>query len=124
MAKFYGIIGYAISEETLIENDDGDEIGTGKWTDEVVERSYTGDVLKNIRGWQVSEKVNPDSTISDTISIIADGFTLANMHSMKYVKWRDACWAINSVRVERPRVIVEIGGLFSGQTHAATPDTP
>jgi hypothetical protein len=122
MAKFYGIIGYAISEETILE-EDGEKLGTGLWTNDVVEREYIGDVVKNARSWQSTDNANPDATISDTISIIADGFVIANMHSMKYVKWRGARWAINSVRVERPRVIVEIGGLFSGQTHAATPDS-
>ena len=106
MAKFYGIIGYSETQKTA----------PGVWTDIVVERPYTGDVLKNMRQWRDNGNVNPDDTISDTISIIADGFILENLYSMKYVKWRGETLAIVSVVVERPRVIIAIGGLFSGDT--------
>jgi hypothetical protein len=105
MAKFYGVIGYSITTEAE----------PGVWIDEITERSYTGDVIKKASNWKFGDQVNPDFTISDTISIVADGFTLANMQFMKYVKWRDATWAINSVQIERPRVILEIGGLYSGR---------
>jgi hypothetical protein len=108
MAKFYGIIGYAITEES--------ETSPGVWIDEPTERSYTGDIIRSVNRWRSEDQVNPDFTISDTISIIADGFALENVGSMKYVKWRGATWAISSVSVERPRVIIEIGGLYSGNS--------
>jgi hypothetical protein len=108
MAKFYGTIGYASTTESETE--------PGVWEDKIIERSYTGDVISNLRRWQSNENVNPDLTITDTISIIADGFILDNVHAMKYVKWMNATWAVISIRVERPRVILEIGGLYSGPT--------
>jgi hypothetical protein len=104
MAKFVGAIGYATSTLTA----------PGVWTDNVVERAYTGDVLKKRRSWRSGDKVNPDLTISDTISIIADGFTLSNVGSMKYVVWQGEKWSIASVDIERPRVVLELGGLYSG----------
>lgn len=111
MAKFFGIIGYTITEEK----------SPGVWVDKVYERSYTGDVIRATRRWNSTENVNPNLTISDTISIVADEFTLANMHAMKYVKWRGATWAIDSVTIERPRMTLAIGGLYSGNT-TPTPD--
>lgn len=113
MAKFYGTIGYGITKES--------ETSPGVWIDEFIERNYTGDVLRNMRNWRMAENVNPDITVSDTISIIADGYALENLHSMKYVKWRGATLAVISITVERPRVILEIGGLFSG-AKLPTPD--
>lgn len=104
MAKFIGVIGYSISNET----------SPGVWTDEVVERPYTGDVITTRYTWRSTENVNPNVTVSDTISIIADGFIMENLYSMKYVKWRGAKLSIVNSRIERPRVIVEIGGLYNG----------
>lgn len=104
MAKFYGTIGFASDKET----------SPGAWTEEVIERPYTGDVVQASRRWTPTDEVNPDLTISDTISIVADEFCITNMHFMKYVRWRNAAWAINSVTIQRPRIIVMMGGLYNG----------
>lgn len=113
MAKFYGIIGYSSTEEA-------EETSPGVWKDKFIERPYTGDVIKNTRRWNSGENVNPDMAVSETISIVADGFVLENLYSMKYVKWHGATLAIVSVEIERPRVIVEIGGLFNGREEGPT----
>ena len=109
MAKFYGSIGYSVTKETT----------PGVWTDTVVERSYTGDVLKSQRPWRDSGNVNPDVAISDVISVIADGFMLENRYSMKYIKWKGATLEISNVSIERPRAIISIGGVFNGRTSNA-----
>jgi hypothetical protein len=106
MAKFYGIIGIADTTETA----------PGVWSDGVSEIAYTGDVIRKTRRIESGDKVNPDVSLSDSISIIADEFTLAKMHLMKYVKWRGAVWAINSFTVAYPRIQLEIGGLYNGPT--------
>jgi hypothetical protein len=114
MARFYGIIGYSSTEEA-------EETSPGVWKDKFVERPYTGDILENKRSWRDSGNVNPDVVISETISIVADGFVLENLYSMKYVKWRGETLAIASVTIERPRVIVAIGGLFNRREEIVTP---
>lgn len=106
MAKFVGIIGFGLTSETE----------PGVWVDQVVERPYTGDVLRNTQAWNREGTFNPDVITSDTISIVADGFTTANLYSMKYVRWRGILMAVKNVRLERPRVILEIGGLYNGPT--------
>lgn len=116
MAKFYGIIGYSSEEEA-------EETSPGVWNDKFVERPYTGDVIENKRQWRSGENVNPDLEVSETISIIADGFVLENLYSMKYVKWHGATLAIVSAVIERPRVILSIGGLFNGREAEPAPDS-
>lgn len=107
MAKFYGIIGYAVTKEQA----------PGVWVDEIIERPYTGDIIKASRRWQPNENLNANLTISETISIVADSFTLENLHSMKYVKWQGAAWNITSIEVNRPRLLLTVGGLYNGQTN-------
>ena len=62
MAKFYGVIGYAIQVETV----------PGVWEDQIIERNYRGDVLQNMNRWQSSETHLPMKTFNT--SSISDGW--------------------------------------------------
>lgn len=104
MAKFYGKIGYAITKETT----------PGVWVEEIVERSYYGDVIRNIRRLQGSENLNDDINVSNEISIVADAFANQNFHSMRYVEYMGAKWKVSSVEVKYPRLILNIGGIYNG----------
>ena len=59
MAKFYGKIGYAVRME----------IRPGVWDDEITEREYFGDLLRNTSRYQTSDKLNDDVNISNEISM-------------------------------------------------------
>lgn len=104
MNKFYGKIGYAISEETV----------PGVWVERIVERSYYGDVIRNIRRLQSSENLNDDINISNEISIVADAFANQNFHSMRYVEYMGTKWKVSSVEVKYPRLILNMGGVYNG----------
>lgn len=104
MNKFYGKIGYAISEETV----------PGVWVEQIVERSYYGDVIRNIRRLQSSENLNDDINISNEISIVADAFANQNFHSMRYVEYMGTKWKVSSIEVKYPRLILSIGGVYNG----------
>ena len=104
MAKFYGKIGYAMTKETT----------PGVWVEEIVERSYYGDAIRNIRRLQGSENLNDDINVSNEISIVADAFANQNFHSMRYVEYMGAKWKVSSVEVKYPRLILNIGGVYNG----------
>ncbi len=104
MAKFYGKIGYAITKETT----------PGVWVEEIVERSYYGDVIRNIRRLQGSENLNDDINVSNEISIVADAFANQNFYSMRYVEYMGAKWKVSSVEVKYPRLILNMGGVYNG----------
>lgn len=104
MAKFYGKIGYAITKETT----------PGVWVEEIVERLYYGDVIRNIRRLQGSENLNDDINVSNEISIVADAFANQNFHSMRYVEYMGAKWKVSSVEVKYPRLILNVGGVYNG----------
>ncbi|MGL5254517.1 MAG: DUF7253 family protein [Brevinema sp.] len=106
MAKFYGVIGYAIQEETA----------PGVWTDKIVERSYRGDVLQNQNRWQSSDQVNDDFIIDNKLSIISDPYAYEHLHHIKYIKWMGATWKISKIEIQRPRLILTTGGLYNGET--------
>lgn len=94
------------------------EIKPGVYKPEIVERRYTGDVLKNIRRFQsVENQQNDDLKVNNQLSIISDLYMQQNWASIKYVKWNDVIWKVNSVDIgSYPRVILELGGVYNGKT--------
>lgn len=113
MAKFYGSIGFAVTTEKLADEEDTDS-GTGVWEEVITEYNYTGDVIRNTRRLESGENLNDNITINNMISIIADPFANQNFHAMRYVKWMGANWKITNVEVQRPRLLLTIGGLYNG----------
>jgi hypothetical protein len=103
MAKFYGVIGYAETVETR----------PGIWEKQITERHYYGDVTRNTRRLQSSDKLNDDINISNEISIVADPFANQNFHSMAYVEFMGAKWKITNVEVQYPRLILSIGDVYN-----------
>ena len=106
MAKFYGVIGYAESVET----------SPGIWMDQITERTYSGDLVRNSSKWTTSsDSTNDNLNINNQISIIADPFAYQNFHSMKYVEFMGTKWKITSVEPQYPRLILSVGGVYNGQ---------
>lgn len=105
MAKFYGNIGYAPTVS---------ETSPGIYEDVMTVKAYRGDIMRISRRLQSSDKVNDDITVSNEISIVADPFATENFHSMLYVEFMGAKWKITNVEVQRPRLILTIGGVYNG----------
>ena len=105
MAKFYGVIGYAVTKETA----------PGVWTEEIAEQSYYGDLTRNMRRLQDSGDLNDDINVANEISIVADPYANANFHSMRYVAFMGAKWKISMVEVQYPRLILTLGGVYNGK---------
>lgn len=106
MAKFYGVIGYATTEETK----------PGVWKEQITERNYYGDLTRNSRMLQSGSQVNDDLNIANEISIVADPFANQNFHSMRYVEYMGTKWKISKVEVQYPRLILTVGGVYNGET--------
>lgn len=103
MAKFYGSIGYAVTEET----------SPGVWTKAITERNYYGDILRNSRALSGNDKVNDDVNISNEISIVSDSYAAENIYAMRYIKFAGTKWKIGSVEIQYPRLILNIGGVYN-----------
>ena len=105
MAKFRGAIGYALPVESA----------PGVWTDTIVEKNYTGDVVLDQRRWQSADKENDDLNLDNSISIVADKYAYQHLGNMKYIVWDGIAWKIQSLSTNRPRVILQIGGVYNGE---------
>lgn len=85
-----------------------------------IERPYYGDVLSaNRRLESSSNGVNDNLSISNRISIVADAFAEQNFFAIRYAEWNGCKWRVNNVEVQRPRLILSLGGVYNGNTQAA-----
>ncbi len=105
MARYNGMVGYA--QEV--------EIRPGVWKNIITERPYFGDVNRNISRSQNSDKLNEDITIANEISIVADPFAYDNFYAIKYAVLMGTRWDVTSVEVQRPRLILQLGGKYNGE---------
>lgn len=114
MAKFYGPVGYGHTIETK----------PGVFKDEITERNYTGEVIRDTRQLQGGDKVNDDISVTNSISIMADGYASENFFAIRYVGWAGTLWKVSDIEVQRPRLILRLGGVYNGQRPAPVADTP
>lgn len=104
MAKFYGAIGYGENEE----------IAPGIWVDHIVEFNYYGDVLRNTRRLEPGENLNDNLSVNNSISIVADAYANEHFFAIRYIKWAGTFWTVTDVEVQRPRLLLRLGGVYNG----------
>ena len=107
MAKFYGKIGYAELIESPPES--------GIWKEAITVRSYYGELTRNSVNIQATDQVLDNVNLAKEISIIADPYAYQNFHAMRYVEFMGAKWKITRVEVQRPRLLLTVGGVYNGQ---------
>lgn len=104
MPKCSGVIGYTLAVETQ----------PGVWTEDVTEKKYYGDIVRDNRKIVDQGVINNGITISNNISIVSNKFMLENMAFMTYITFMGSKWRISSVDIKPPRIIITIGGLYNG----------
>ena len=102
--KFSGKVGFWVDDV---------EISPSVYKPKIIERSYTGDVLKDTRRFISPETQNKSFTVNNKISILGDLYALENWTSIKYVIWKNVKWNVTSVEVNHPRLVLEIGGVYN-----------
>lgn len=104
MARYCGKIGFSISKETA----------PGIYEDDITERTYYGDVVKDLRKENRTDKIVRDVTISNSFSVVADPFAFENFQFIKYLKYMGIAWNVESVEVQYPRLLISVGGIWNG----------
>lgn len=106
--KFSGSIGFWYKDK---------EVKPGVYKPNIVEKPYTGDVLRNSRRFQtVENQQNENLVLVNRLSILSDLYMQKNWPSIKYVLWNGTKWKVSSVDTSSyPRVIIELGGVYNGK---------
>lgn len=102
--KFYGKVGYAPQQV---------ETSPGVFEEMIVEHTYRGDIIRNTRRLESDNKVNDDITSNNSISIMADAYAYDHFYDMRYVEWQGSKWKVTNVEVQRPRLLLTLGGIYN-----------
>lgn len=103
MTRFFGKVGYA---ESVREG--------GVVEDVITEQTYAGEELRNTRYFATEDSVLGRVSFQTRISILADAYALENFKNIRYVEWAGSYWYVDTVDVERPRLILVIGDKYNG----------
>lgn len=106
MAKFHGNVGFV----SFVEKTPGVDV------EQPVEREYFGDVTRISKRWESAQQVNPNLTVNNQISIVADQYARDNLFAIRYVSWMGANWQVTTAEVQYPRINLTIGGVYNGPT--------
>ena len=106
MTRFFGRIGYGESVEQA----------PGVFADTIIEYSYYGDVVRNARNLRQGENLNPDLSVQNSISVVADAYANEHFFAIRYVEWTGVLWTVDSVEVQSPRLLLRLGEVYNGPT--------
>ena len=107
--KFSGMIGFELER---VEDPNRPSV----YGPRIVEKHYKGDVLNRTSRWQQSDiAVNDNLNVSNRISVVSNKFLDDNLSSMKYIVFKGVAWKINSITLQPPRLILEMGGVYNGE---------
>lgn len=104
MAKYYGPLGFSVQEETR----------PGVFKERIVEHSVFGDMEKTRNQTENGGTVNDTIVFNGTLSFIADPFASENYANVKYVTYLNKKWAVKSIDVLPPRIVLNLGGVYNG----------
>lgn len=108
MAKCSGKIGFVITQESA------DSDRPSVWETSTIERNYKIEVQRNNWRYRDANKVNYDLTISNSFSVLADSFAVANAQYARYIIYQGVKWSIDSVEIAYPRLNITAGGVYNG----------
>lgn len=104
MSKWFGQLGF-------VENKEKEP---SVYEEVVTERDCYGDLTRNTRRLQSSDKVNDDITLGNTLSVVADPYITEHFCDLRYVTLYGGKWKVTDVTVEYPRLTLTLGGLWHG----------
>lgn len=105
MAKYAGLVGYVTQEEKV----------PGVWSPVENPRRMRGDIIRLSSSSQNGDKVNDDITLNHRVSLIGDAYAFDNYFHIRWIEIDGYKWRVSSVEIQRPRIIVTVGGIYNGE---------
>lgn len=102
MARFSGLVGYVVEEETA----------PGVWRPVEKARMMKGDIIHQVSRHDKGDEVNDDVVLNHRISLIGDAYAFGNYYNIKWVKMDSIKWKVSSIEIARPRLLVSLGGIW------------
>jgi hypothetical protein len=104
MSRFAGLVGYVTQEET----------SPGVWSPVNDSKMMRGDIIRQGLTSSDNGKVNGDISLNHRVSLMGDKYAFDNCYYIKWVEINSLKWEVTSVELQRPRIILTLGGLWNG----------
>ena len=116
MARYSGLVGFVHVSR----------VRPGVSAEVVTEKGpYYGDIKRESLSMQAAATVNADIRTTNTIEIMADDAYLnENIFAIRYVVWAGVAWTVSEVTVQRPRLLLRLGGVWNGGRPEQSPEAP
>jgi len=103
LAKYTGLVGYVTQEEKV----------PGVWSPVENPKPMKGDIIRQSSS-QNGDKVNDDISLNHRVSLVGDAYAFGNYYNLKWITLDGHKWEVDSVEIQRPRLIITLGGLYNG----------
>lgn len=104
MAKFAGLVGYVTQEETV----------PGVWSPVEKRVMMKGDIISQRSNVLDDGNVNSNITLNHRVSLLGDSYAFDNYYAIRWIEFKGRNLEVSSVEIQRPRIIVSLGGLWNG----------
>lgn len=104
MARYSGLVGYVTDVEEP----------PGVWTPDENPVVMKGDIIRASTTNQDDGKVNANISLNHRVSLIGDAYAFNTYYAIKWIEIDGRKWEVKSVEIQRPRLIVTLGGLWNG----------
>lgn len=105
MTRFSGEVGYVTEIETK----------PGMWKPVEEIRTMRGDLIRQNANNSENGTINGEISLGHRVSLVGDAYSFANYFNLKWVKIDGYTWRITSIEVQRPRLIITVGGRYNGK---------
>ena len=110
--KYYDDVTFVLQQE--------DPQAPGVWKECKIVKPYMGDWKRVESRWNPASNVIDEKRVNNQLEIISDPFAVTNFMHIRCVKWMGHEWAVTTVTLRPPRIVMEIGGLYNASTEQAS----
>ena len=110
--KYYDDVTFVLQQE--------DPQAPGDWKEYKIVKPYMGDWKRVESRWNPGSNLIDDKRVNNQLEIISDPFAVTNFTHIRCVKWMGHEWAVTTVTLRPPRIVLEIGGLYNASTEQAS----
>jgi hypothetical protein len=104
MSRYAGLVGYVTQEESV----------PGVWSPVDKSVMMKGDLIRQSSSVQNGDKVNSDVSLNHRVSLLGDSYAFNNYFNLKWIELDGLKWEASSIELQRPRIIVTVGGVWNG----------